>query len=68
MTIDAYNVEVGTMSFETIQSDAPARTLRKISINDGSNVNGVERKTQSLDVTSNIDLDKIQIHLFNCHY
>jgi hypothetical protein len=54
--IDEINIGFWRISFEKIHKQEPQWIARNISINDGSNVKGVERNTQSLDVISNIDL------------
>jgi hypothetical protein len=54
--IDEINMEFWRISFENIHKQAPQWILRNISINDGSNVKGVERNRQSFIVTSKINL------------
>ncbi len=56
LKIDEINIGFWRISWDRIQRQALQWIARNISINDGSNVNGVERNRQSLDVTSKIDL------------
>jgi len=65
--IDEINIGFWRISLDKIQRQAPQWIARNISINDGSNVNGVERNRQSLDVTSKIDL-QIFIFQFTTYY